>query len=187
MIVPCKLDMARRVPSRRHTENRIKRPFVDGGRGSSGCPRTIVRAVRTTLWLLPHATANWDAYDSAGKLLGHNRVEKAHGGCVLIEHWSGVEGESGTSLNIYDANRKVWNETWASSHGTLLSIEGGMRGKQMVMIGTHVQDDGRVALHRNIWTPLPDGVHQVWDYSLDGGQTWIVNYDGYLRPAKAGR
>lgn len=130
---------------------------------------------------------NWDAYDSAGKLLGHNRVEKAHGGCVLIEHWSGVEGESGTSLNIYDANRKVWNETWASSHGTLLTIEGGMRGKQMVMIGTHVEDDGRVALHRNIWTPLPDGVHQVWDYSLDGGQTWIVNYDGYLRPAKAGR
>lgn len=127
---------------------------------------------------------DWDAFDSAGKLLGHNRVEKAHEGCVLIEHWTGVEGESGTSLNIYDANRKVWNETWASSHGTLLTIEGGMRGKQMVMIGTHVDDDGRVALHRNIWTPMADGVHQVWDYSLDGGQTWVVNYDGYLRPAK---
>jgi len=129
---------------------------------------------------------DWDAYEG-GKLVGHNRVEKAHDGCVLIEHWTGVEGGTGTSLNTYDANRKVWNETWASSHGMLLTMEGGMRGKQMVMIGTHVEDDGRVALHRNIWTPMPDGVHQVWDYSLDGGQTWIMNYDGYLKPAKAAR
>lgn len=129
---------------------------------------------------------DWEAFEK-GKLVGHNRVEIAHDGCTLIEHWSGVEGGTGTSLNTYDANRKVWNETWVSSHGMLLTMEGSMQGKQMVMIGTHVEDDGRVALHRNVWTPMPDGVHQVWDYSYDGGQTWTVNYDGYLRPAKAKR
>lgn len=127
---------------------------------------------------------DWDSYDPRGHLQGHLSVRKSYNGCVLIEIWKGTQGDEGTSFNIYDASRKVWNETWVSNHGTLLVLEGNRAGNQMTMVGTHIDTDGRPQLHRNIWTPSPTGVHQVWQYSTDGGQTWKLMYDGDLRPSR---
>ena len=48
---------------------------------------------------------DWEVSDPAGKRVGHNRIEAAHGGCALIEHWTSVAGVTGTSVNLYDRDR----------------------------------------------------------------------------------
>ncbi len=123
----------------------------------------------------------WDSYDSSGKFQGHASVEKIQGGCVLFQSWFGTSGDTGNSFSIYDATRKIWNQTLVSNHGTLLPFEGYWQPGTMLLLGSHLGPDGRNQLHRIIWKPGADGVYQRWDYSDDGGQTWIVNYEGFLR------
>jgi hypothetical protein len=130
----------------------------------------------------------WDSFDQAGALQGHLMVRPILEGCVLEEQWTGTEGGTGRSFTIYDASRKVWNQTWVSSHGTLLPLEGRRVQKAMVLMGQQVQPDGTLALHRTIWTPLANGeVRQVWDYTTDGAQTWVVNYYGILRHTQSAK
>lgn len=128
---------------------------------------------------------DWEVYDDKGKLQGYNLVEKVLGGCALQEYYIDVGGLKATSFSMYDFTRKLWNQTYISSAGTLLPIEGYLQGKNMVLTGTHFShDDGRLALHRMIWTPKEDGTaYQIWDFSRDGGKTWTVIYEGFLRKA----
>src|SRR4030088_2370503 len=53
----------------------------------------------------------WRVTDVARKKFdGTNDVTRELGGCVLQEHWKGVEGSAGTSFNLYDASRKRWHQ-----------------------------------------------------------------------------
>jgi hypothetical protein len=130
---------------------------------------------------------DWEVKDPAGKVVGHNRIEAAHGGCALIEHWTSVTGVSGTSLNIYDRDRGKWHQTWVDSGGGLLQLDGGFTGGAMVLAGDAFDADApsRSARQRVTWTPLADGrVRQLWESSTDGGKTWTVVFDGlYARKA----
>jgi hypothetical protein len=128
---------------------------------------------------------DWDVYDDKSQLQGRNLIEKVLGGCALQEYYIDVSGLRATSFSMYDTSRKVWNQTYISTFGTLLSVEGYLQGKSMIMIGTHLTNEGRVALHRMIWTPNDDGTaYQLWNYSKDGGKTWETIYEGFLRKAK---
>jgi hypothetical protein len=132
----------------------------------------------------------WISYDPHSVEQGRLSVTFIQGACALREQWTGAgpDGGTGESLSIYDRNRKVWNQTWVSSHGSFLPLEGHAVGNTMVLIGPRVEPDGQVSLQRTIWTPLPGGdVRQVWDQSLDGGQHWHIVYDGLLKPARPNR
>jgi len=125
---------------------------------------------------------NWASYTKEGVLQGHNLVVQIEKTCALQEWWHGTDGLTGTSFSVFDKSRKVWNQTWVSSGGTLLPIEGRLIGKSIVLWGNHVGANGIPELHRTIWTPKDDGgILQVWDKTLDGGQTWEIIYEGHLR------
>lgn len=127
---------------------------------------------------------DWDSYDAHDNLQGHLLVTKVLDGCALQESWHGTDGALGSSFTIYDSTRNIWNQTWVSNHGTLLSLEGYGQGHALVLLGSHVGADKRVQLHRTTWTRLDGGrVHQLWDFSVDGGLTWEINYEGFLRHA----
>ena len=112
----------------------------------------------------------WTVTKPDGKVAGTNRITKIAGGCALLEEWTGAGGVTGKSLNIYDASRKVWHQTWVDSEGTLLEIEGSFSGGAMRMSS---------ASDRITWTPDPDGgVRQVWEQTSDGGKTWKSAFDG---------
>ncbi|MEO7338154.1 MAG: hypothetical protein ABIV63_16395, partial [Caldimonas sp.] len=86
-------------------------------------------------------------------------------------------GYSGESLNAYDASRKVWHQTWVDSSGTLLVLEGGLRGGSMVLEGQGASADG-VIKHRITWTPNADGsVRKFWE-STDAKGQWHTAFDG---------
>lgn len=124
----------------------------------------------------------WNVYGPQGKLAGTNSIRREYGGCVLHERYETGRSYSGESLNIYDATRKVWHQTWVDSSGLLLLLEGGLRNQAMVLEGEVVGADGKTARHRITWTPNADGsVRQLWE-STDASDAWTVAFDGkYIR------
>lgn len=120
----------------------------------------------------------WNVRTPDGKLAGTNRITREYGGCVLHERYDTQRGYSGESLNLFDAGRKVWHQSWVDSTGTLLLLEGGLRGQNMVLEGQTTGTDGQVTKHRITWTPNPDGtVRQHWE-STDAKGAWSTAFDG---------
>jgi hypothetical protein len=120
----------------------------------------------------------WQVKTPNGKVAGNNRIEREYGGCVLHERYDTGRGYSGESLNIYDAGRGVWHQTWVDTGGTLLQLEGGLREGRMVLEGQTADAAGQVTRHRITWTPNADGtVRQFWE-STDAKGAWTTAFDG---------
>jgi hypothetical protein len=128
---------------------------------------------------------NWRVENPKGKLVGHNRISKIHGGCVIEERWKGQGGMTGSSLNIYDASSKRWHQTWADSSGLLLQLDGEARPGGMTLRGQRSGADGAPLHDRISWTRLEKGrVRQLWEQSTDGGKTWSLYFDGIYIPQR---
>jgi hypothetical protein len=122
----------------------------------------------------------WQVLKADGQLAGTNRITREYDGCVVHEHYATPRGYSGESLNAWDADRKVWHQSWVDSEGALLLLEGGLVGKQMVLQGAGV-DEGRPVKHRITWTPNADGsVRQHWETAGADGK-WKTAFDGTYR------
>lgn len=120
----------------------------------------------------------WEVRTPDGKLAGVNRIEREYGGCVIHERYTTERGYSGESLNTFDASRNVWHQTWVDSSGTLLLLEGGLRGEAMVLEGQTTGKEGRRVQHRITWSANADGsVRQFWE-SLDASGKWTTTFDG---------
>jgi hypothetical protein len=115
----------------------------------------------------------------AGKIAGQNKIESILNGCAVMESWKGAGGVTGHSLNIYDATRDVWHQTWVDSSGSLLTLEGRFKNGAMVLEGVVVADKGVKSQQRITWTaPSADEVRQLWQSSTDGGKSWKTEFDG---------
>ena len=120
----------------------------------------------------------WQVRGPKGAVAGINRIESQYGGCVIHEHYVTGRGYSGESLNVYDAARKVWHQTWVDNSGLLLILEGTFNGKSMVLEGQTAGAKGSPAKHRITWTPNADGtVRQLWETTDEKG-SWGVAFDG---------
>lgn len=126
---------------------------------------------------------DWEVVDSAGQVVGHNRITREMGGCVLREEWTSAAGGTGASFNIYDAATGQWHQTWVDTNGTLLMLDGGLQSDGvMVMVGERPAAGGTTVRHRITWTrQSPDSVRQLWQVSDDGGVSWRGLFDGTYR------
>ena len=105
-------------------------------------------------------------------------IEPIEGGCALFEQWTGARGPTGKSLNIYDALRRIWHQTWVDDRGMLLTLEGRWDGKSMILEGLAPAANGVMVGQRITWTANADGsVRQLWE-SADGKGGWTVAFDG---------
>ncbi|HEX5756962.1 MAG TPA: hypothetical protein VFY12_11510 [Arenimonas sp.] len=120
----------------------------------------------------------WEVHTPEGKLAGVNRISREYDGCVLHERYTGASGYTGESLNIFDAARQVWHQTWVDSGGTLLLLEGGLQDGAMVLGGRGRNAKGVDVEHRITWTPNADGsVRQHWQARETDGE-WKTVFDG---------
>jgi hypothetical protein len=121
-----------------------------------------------------------------GKVAGTNRIEVVLDGCALLESWTGAGGTTGRSLNIYDATRELWHQTWVDSSGSLLTLEGRFVGGAMVLEGVAAPQKGAATARQRItWTALANGdVRQFWQSSTDDGRTWKTEFDGLYKRVK---
>lgn len=147
-------------------------------------PRCSESAIYTKLdfWI-----GDWDVYVD-GKLVGHNRIEKALDGCVVFEHWTARDGGEGKSLFFVDYDRhwaQIWVTQWAMAPG-------GIKEKVMVddppagavrFQGVIRHEEAGTWLDRTTLTPLDDGtVRQLIESSEDGGESWYPTFDAIYRP-----
>lgn len=133
----------------------------------------------------------WEVHTPDGRVAGQNTIERKLGGCVVHERYTTPAGYEGESLNIFDASRGVWHQTWTDNGGLLLLLEGGREDGAMVMEGQTVDAAGTVTRQRITWSRVdgdPDRVRQHWESSTDDGQSWTTAFDGlYVRqPAEGG-
>lgn len=127
----------------------------------------------------------WEVFTPGGKKAGENVIEAIDGGCALIERWRGGGGFTGTSLNGWDADAKLWRQHWVDNQGGLLRLAGRFEDGRMQMSSRqpHPEKPGVTVIDRISWTPQPDGsVRQWWQRSEDEGTTWSAVFDGrYVR------
>jgi len=126
---------------------------------------------------------DWNVESAANPgRISRNRITRTNGGCTLLEQYTTPGGFEGSSLNFYDAARKVWHQTWIDNQGQPLYIEGGFDGRAMVLATTTDPQN----VQRITWTPLPDGrVRQHWESTADNGRTWTTVFDGYYSKRSA--
>jgi hypothetical protein len=121
---------------------------------------------------------DWRVQKPDGSFVGMNRITQEYAGCVLHEHYMTGRGYSGESLNVYDASRQVWHQTWVDSGGLLLTLEGRWNGTSRIMEGVAPTRTGKPQKQRITWTPNTDGsVRQLWE-TADEKNEWSVVFDG---------
>ena len=122
----------------------------------------------------------WEVFNPEGKKVGENTITKVLDGCALHENWKSESPFRGNSYNIYDASRGVWHQSWVDNTGTLLQLEGGIKGGAMELMGVTLSDKGRL-LNRIRWTQEEEHVRQVWQVSQDDGENWNTIFDGLYK------
>jgi ketosteroid isomerase-like protein len=127
---------------------------------------------------------DWDVFDvdDPATAVATIRVDRILDGCVLREDYQGSDGLKGVSLSIYDASRRVWQQSWVTNHGRLLVIEGNLRADKMILAGAYTSASGEETLVRGIWKPVNGDVSEKAVTSTDGGKTWKPWFDLVFRP-----
>ena len=110
---------------------------------------------------------------------GSNNIVRIADGCALHENWRSSEGNTGTSINMYDPIADEWTQVWVGGNGLILYLKGGLEDGKMVLTGEPRQGRDGPVTDRITWTPMDDGrVRQLWEISNDDRATWQVVFDG---------
>ena len=129
---------------------------------------------------------HWHVYTPDKKHTGWNTITKSHDGCVITEKYTTKTGFSGESLNIFDATRGKWHQTWVDNTGLLLVLEGTLENDSMILSGERQNGNGRISTERIIWTPYADGsVRQLWQKRDSENQPWKTVFQGLYKKAPA--
>ncbi len=118
-----------------------------------------------------------------GTPAGTNILRKELDGCAVMESYA-AQGFVGRSLNSYDAATNRWHQHWVDHVGTVLDLFGSFQGGSMVLQGVRPTPAGNNNVDRITWTPLSEGVRQLWETSTDFGATFPgVQFDGLYERA----
>jgi Tetratricopeptide repeat len=168
-------DLASLRPDPRFKEIRDK-----AERGGHPCASTP-EARQFDFWL-----GDWDV-TVGGIRAGKSHVEKMLNDCVVFENWTGVGGYVGKSFNLYDSQKKRWQQTWVDGVGGITEYygewkDGALRYEAKGTIPTGQKDPVDQAM---TFFKLEDGrVRQFIQQTADGGKTWSVVFDGIYTPRK---
>ena len=136
-------------------------------------PCTAKEASQFDFWI-----GEWDLTWN-DSLKGSNRIEKMFGNCTVHENFSDPKtGYLGQSWSVYNANYKVWQQTWVDNGGSYIHLTGGMSGDSMILktaernVPTSVSPTGRIVNRMVFHNIKKDSFDWSWEASTDGGQTW---------------
>lgn len=135
---------------------------------------TMPRARDMDFWV-----GEWDVYTTAKQQAGKSSIQRILSGCVVLENWSGTQGDNGKSFNWYNTTTKEWQQTWVADQAYATEYRGGKReGDTMTLLANTVTAAGVPALSRLTLTRLDDNrVRQLFEQSTDSGKTWAITTD----------
>lgn len=158
--------------------------FLAGTAAAAETPKTCGDAEyrRFDFWI-----GDWDTFDlpitPASKSIARNRVDAILDGCVIREDYDQFDGHRGQSFTIYDAQRKVWHQSWVTNRGELLILEGTRSGNRITLEGEQIDAKGKHRV-RASWEPQGDDVRETATASEDGGTSWKPVFDILFRRHK---
>jgi hypothetical protein len=124
----------------------------------------------------------WDAYvRGTTTLAGHSKIERASGGCMILENWTSVGGPfEGKSMNFVDPVSGKWKQIWVGSGSVPNATEflnGEYRdGAMRFDYETTNPQGGKTLVHFHFYNESPDQVRQFHETSNDDGKTWVTTY-----------
>jgi hypothetical protein len=105
-----------------------------------------------------------------------NSIKKILGGKVIEENFS-TQGFTGKSVSVYNANAKVWQQTWVDSSGGYIALSGGVENGSMTLnqvMGPNAPTGLRM---RMVFKDVKqDSFTWDWERSTDGGKTWELQW-----------
>lgn len=107
---------------------------------------------------------DWTVYDTDGKVIGTNTIQKEYDNCVLREQWESSGTSRGTSYNYYNTTDKTWNQVWIDSNGFSLELKGNYDVDKMILRSDLLSGKNGKFYHQITWINNEDGsVTQIWD------------------------
>lgn len=128
----------------------------------------------------------WEVLNADGTQAGTNKIEKIQGNCILIENWTSADGKfTGTSMNFFNPETKLWEQLWIDNAGTHLRLKGNRSNNKMILLSDgFTRSDGLSYMNRITSTLNKDGtVRQLWEV-LREGDVANVAFDGLYQKMK---
>ena len=122
---------------------------------------------------------SWNVYKyGTDTLVGLSEIKPILNHSTIEENYQGYQNPyRGTSNNIYNRNKKRWEQYWVDNTGLVLHITGGLEDGKMILSNCDNKNCNKI-----IWTPNDDKtVRQEWLISNDDGLTWTKIFDGHYR------
>ena len=126
----------------------------------------------------------WVVYDTLGKQVGENKIEKLEDGCILSERWVGASGGTGRSYNYYDDTDRSWHQVWIDNKGQNLVLKGS-GGQGRMSMQSELIKGKKVDFYANriTWEKRNDGsVIQTWDLVDEFDRPFKVVFKGIYKP-----
>jgi len=133
--------------------------------------------------VMDYLPGDWVVMGGETETLGYSEIREGAGGCALRERWQGADGLEGEALFSASDGGRRWEMVWTDSDGLRLTLNGQLDGADVIFTGSQQTDEGEV-LHRIAYELLFDvgEIHQVWEYSTDGGRQWNVFFAAWYLP-----
>jgi hypothetical protein len=117
----------------------------------------------------------WDAYWS-DSLKGTNTLTKTLDNKVIEENFVAHDKSLiGKSWTLYDANAKIWRQTWVDNSGAYLLFTGGKEGDNVVlnMVDVRKNKEGKNVYMRMVFYNITENSFSWdWESSTDEKKTW---------------
>lgn len=112
---------------------------------------------------------------------GTNRIERVLGGRVLQENFEvaagSMQGFQGKSWSVPDAASGRWRQTWVDNQGGYLDFVGRAEGDRRIFEREFTDRQGKPRRQRMVFHDIQaDRLIWDWERSLDGGNTWELQW-----------
>lgn len=110
---------------------------------------------------------------------GTNSISKEMNGLLIHERFTDPgQNYHGESWTMWDAQHKLWKQTWVDDQGNYLSFEGGVvpEGIRLTTYLTDKKDGVRYLYHMVFSDITAKSFNWTWKRSADEGKTWAVKW-----------
>ena len=124
----------------------------------------------------------WDVFTEDGVQVGVNSITKEEKGCLVLERWTDVNGNTGQSYNFVDHANGKWRQVWVSPGMTIDYVGGVDEDGAMILEGAATTQGQEPQKFRGIWRSQDDGsVRQTFQTFDDEKSEWTSVFVGIYR------
>lgn len=132
---------------------------------------------------LDFLVGKWEFFSLDGKKIADQVYSKRERGCLILEDWTTLTGETGTGMNFVDPATNKWRQVWMSPRFHIDYSGGFTASGDFVLEGRIYPNDGRpAAAVRGVYSRQADGSVTKEFLQLDEDtQTWRRFFIGVAR------